>query len=93
LQAEARAERSAAVQLVEVGGGVVITPGLQPPYGAGQVAPGAPQAPFWHVSFWLAQLSQSAPKRPHRALFAPATHWPLAVQQPPQLSGPQWAPS
>jgi len=79
-------------QLVPLVGGEVSTPGLQPGYGAGHVAPRTPQAPAWQTRFWELQFSQSDPKLPQLAGPVPGRHCPSAPQQPAHVSGPQCGP-
>ena len=91
-QAFCTASRSDGRQLVPFVGGDVKTPGLQPGYGAGQVAPRTPHAPAWQTRFCEVQFSQSAPKLPQFAGPLPGRQAPSAAQQPAQVSGPQCGP-
>jgi len=79
------------LQLDDENGGVVADVGLQPAYGAGHVEP-LLQTWFWQVCDFAVQLSHSDPNWPQLADPMPGRHMPVAVQQPAQLSGPQWVP-
>ena len=82
---------SAPEQLFEAAGGGVSESGEQPGYAAGHVDPLEHTCPMqvWPLAL---QLSQSLPNWPHCPLEAPLRQLPFAVQQPAQLSGPQWGP-